>query len=156
MRLRPLLAAALMTVGMAAVAVPAQAAVPGQTVTPVASTSTLKVVGQGSSAAGGWVAFDGTGSVSKTVSAPRVALASSAVTPMDATPAGGQWDYGAYYTWYGTKVCYSNYLLSWGPHHASTKMSPQSSNYRAEANQWATSRLEFHTTNTCFAYYSNS
>ncbi|WP_248581638.1 lactococcin 972 family bacteriocin [Nocardioides sp. InS609-2] len=117
----------------------------------VKATSSIKIIDQGITASGGWVAYTGVGKIVVDGTDGVVANGISARGVQEV--GGGIWSYGSSFNWVGQKNCYSQYQHETVSHGSSVLMdSIGDSDWRLKGTV-AASKVTAFTTATCYAYW---
>ena len=107
-------------------------------------TDAVRVVDQGRTTDGGWIAFTGLGTSGSTKQLKGYTVTSAG---------GGVWDFGSYLTAFGQKVCYSNYYHPSLWHGSTAIMSGQPSRSDVPARITSHAQVARYTFDTCYVYW---
>ncbi len=92
-----------------------------KSITPrIKATSSIKIIDQGTTASGGWVAYTGVGKI--VIGGPDGVVARGISVRGVQEVGGGISSYGSSFNWVGQKNCYSQYQHETASHDSSVKM----------------------------------
>jgi len=121
----------------------------------VTTTGDIQIVASGESEDGGWVAFDGIGTVtiddSAGTSSSSGSISTQALTSVSA--GGGTWIYGTTLDSSLAKHCISEYTHPSKRHGSTAIMNGLEAKDEVAKGVWSYANVGSHTTATCYAYY---